>query len=252
MSIQLSIITVCRNAESTIEQTLRSVAGQKIPGVEYIVIDGASTDGTLAKVNLHPGLADRIVCEPDRGLYDAMNKGAALSNGRYVCYLNADDAYLPDAIESLLSHIADWPDVDLFYGDWVGVGPGNIAVVRKARLALGWRYRLCHQAIAVRRDLLGTRPFDERYRICADLDAILRWINGGASTMYIPTPLVRFSEEGVSNTTVGRACRESLQVAMQRLGFLKSWRFCLMMMMHWIRAGTKTLINESLKKFANA
>lgn len=241
MPFDLTIITVCRNAAGTINETLRSVAEQKIAGIEYIVVDGASTDGTLALVHEYGAIVDNLVSEPDTGLYDAMNKGASLAQGKYVCYLNADDTLLPGAIEALLRHAREYAEVVLFYGDWLGVDPAGVVRHRAACLELGGRYRLCHQAMAVRRDLLGTQPFDLRYRICADFDAILRWLQGGVHSMHIPQPLVRFSEGGVSNTAVRVACKESVAIALRRLGLLRSWRFCTMTLLHGARSGLKTV-----------
>lgn len=241
MPFDLTIITVCRNAAGTIGDTLRSVADQKIAGIEYIIIDGASTDETLALVNEYSAIVDTLVSEPDTGIYDAMNKGAAFAQGRYVCYLNADDSLLPGAIEVLLRHVREYGEVVLFYGDWVGVDHTGLVRHREACLELSWRYRLCHQAMAVRRDLLGTQPFDLQYRICADFDAILCWLQGGVHSMHIPQPLVRFSEGGVSNSSVRVACKETIEIALRRLGLLRTWRFCAMILLHGMRSGFKAV-----------
>jgi len=235
----LTIITVCRNAAGTIAETLRSVAEQKITGVEYVVVDGASTDETLALLRANISFVDHLVSEPDAGIYDAMNKAAALARGKYVCYLNADDTLLPGAIEVMLCHARKHREVVLFYGDWLGADSSGVVRYRAASPELGWRYRLCHQAIAVRRDLLGTMPFDLRYRICADFDAILRWLQGGALAMHIPQPLVRFSECGVSNTALLAACRESITIALRQLGLFRAWRFCTMIFLHGVQSSFK-------------
>jgi len=235
MPFDLTIVTVCRNAAGTIVETLRSVAEQKTSDVEYLVIDGASTDETISKVRSHQEIVDHFTSEPDRGLYHAMNKGAELAKGEYVCYLNADDIYLPNAVNTVLSYIKKFPEVDMFYADWIGVQTGNVVRHRKAELSLGWRYKLCHQAIIVRRDILGKNPFNERYKICADFDAIQEWICRGVITKHIPNALVRFSEDGLSNRAVNRACQESIEIAIRRLGIFNSWRFCLSTVLHWAK-----------------
>lgn len=234
MKKHLSIITVCKNADLTINQTLKSIHEQKNEKVEYIVIDGGSVDGTVKKVKMFSGLADHILSENDSGIYNAMNKGATLSSGRYVCFMNADDLFLPGAINCILSYIAHYPEVDMFYGDWVGINSKKIGVLREAHIVLGWRYRLCHQAIIVKRELFGGGAFDENYKICADFDAIQRWIAAGACTKHIPKALVQFSEEGLSNKAVSRACKECLKIAIERHGPLKSWRFCLYIVFFWM------------------
>jgi putative colanic acid biosynthesis glycosyltransferase len=247
MKKHLSIITVCRNAEATIDKTLKSIYDQKNEDVEYIVIDGGSTDGTLKKIHTFAALADYVISENDSGIYNAMNKGAALSSGRYVCFMNADDFFLPSAINSILAHIEQYPEVDMFYGNWIGVNSRNIGVLRQAHIGLGWRYRLCHQAVIVQRELLGIAPFDERYKICADFDAIQKWIAAGACTKHIPSALVQFSEEGLSNKAVSRACAECLEIAIKRFGLRKSWRFCSYITFYWISSIIKNYRKKKIE-----
>lgn len=235
----LSVITVCRNAQATIEKTLDSVAAEKSATIEYIVVDGASTDATLSLIKARAGLVDRLISEPDTGIYNAMNKGAAMATGGYVCYLNADDAYLPGVLSALLAQIRVHSNMGIFYGDWLGVDANGKRIERKSSPNVGWRYQLCHQAMAVRRDVLGSHPFDERYKICADFDAILKWFDSTTS-IRVPFPMVLFSQEGISNTNVNRAVKESLQIATHRLGIWKAWRFCLMTTLYWTKSSMKS------------
>ena len=237
----LSIITVCRNAQATIEKALDSVAAEKSSAIEYIVVDGASTDATLSLIKARTGLVDRLISESDTGIYDAMNKGAAGATGEYVCYLNADDAYLPGALSALLAQIRVHSDVGMFYGDWVGIDVNGKSIERKSSPHLGWRYQLCHQAMALRRDVLGSHPFDERYKVCADFDSILKWLDSTPS-FRVPFPMVRFSQAGVSNTDVGRAANESMRIAIRRRGWAKAWRFCVMTMLYWVKSNIKSFV----------
>ena len=118
---KISVITVVRNGAATVEDTLRSVAAQDYPRVEHVVIDGASTDGTLDIVRRHRDKIAAFRSEPDRGMYDAMNKGLALATGEIVGFLNADDVY---ADSNVLREIADTlraTEVDACYGDLVYV-----------------------------------------------------------------------------------------------------------------------------------
>lgn len=240
----LSVITVCRNAQATIERTLDSVAPGKTSAIEYIVVDGSSTDATLSLIKARAGLVDRLISEPDSGIYNAMNKGAALATGDYVCYLNADDAYLPNVLSALLAEIRVHSGFGMFYGDWIGVNANGTRIERKSSPDLGWRYRLCHQAMAVRRDLLGSNPFDERYKICADFDAILKWLDS-TNSIRVPFPMVLFSQAGVSNTNIGRAVKESIQIAMHRRGLLRAWRFCMMTILYWVKSSMKSFFKAT-------
>ena len=97
----ISIITVVYNGEKTIEQTITSVSEQTYKNIEYIIVDGKSTDGTMQIVSKYKGKIAKIICEKDKGIYDAMNKGISLAKGDIIGLLNADDFYEPDAIENI-------------------------------------------------------------------------------------------------------------------------------------------------------
>ena len=186
----VSIITVTRNAAATLERTLQSVLLQTYPYIEYIIIDGASTDGT---VNLIRTEADRIaywVSEPDGGLYDAMNKGLARATGHYVWFLNAgDEIDTPDTLDAIMAvaesyHVAHshWPDV--LYGQAMLIDhhgrPQGMRTYKRLPEALSARdMRLgmvvSHQALLVKRSIAP--PYDTQFRIAADIDwtiAVLR------------------------------------------------------------------------------
>ena len=111
----LSIITVCYNAEKTIQATIDSVYQQKTSDVEYIIIDGLSSDSTCSFVKNNSAIVDRFLSEQDDGLYDAMNKGAGLSSGKYLMFLNADDFLKENAIKYILEEIKS-KNVDIIYG----------------------------------------------------------------------------------------------------------------------------------------
>ena len=114
----LSIVTVCFNAASNIERTLLSVAAQKSARVEYIVVDGASRDDTLAVINHHRFLIDRFVSQPDRGIYDAMNTGIALARGEWLIFMNAGDVFhSADVVGRIIDHCLSRSDVDFYYSD---------------------------------------------------------------------------------------------------------------------------------------
>lgn len=172
----VSVITVCRNAAATLEACLTSVAAQSWPNIEHIIIDGASTDGTAAIVARHRARLAVVVSEPDRGLYDAMNKGVARSQGEFIIFLNADDVFAgPDALRDAMREIARDPEGDVYYG-------GLEVLMGGARhrhtppppdqaaeeMVLGC---LPHQATLARRAVFDrTGPFDLRWRRHADYD----------------------------------------------------------------------------------
>lgn len=210
-----SIITVCRNAEPALRVTIESVLGQDAFGgaVEHIVIDGASTDGTLNVLAAYPHL--HVISERDEGIYDAMNKGVTRAKGMYVGILNADDWYEPDALRTVAATFQESPESSLVHGD-IRRWNGDVAVdvVRPPLEGGHWRAVLMpvnHPASFVRRDLFDRfGGFDTSYRIFADFDWVKRVIAGGARLQYCPKVLTNFRFGGVS--TMRFAVRERYRV----------------------------------------
>jgi glycosyltransferase involved in cell wall biosynthesis len=169
----LTIITVTKNCEATINRTLESVKAVKRPGVEYIVVDGASTDTTLKTIRSWKGLVDRLVSEPDDGIYNAMNKGVRLANGRYVLFINGDDALIVDGFSAAMNAMASGHDGIICATTLVGglVTPAEILTAKPWRLP--FFNSIPHPSSFVRRDLLSRSPFREDLRIASDYDFFL-------------------------------------------------------------------------------
>jgi len=134
----VTVITVCRNSAATVRDTLNSVLAQTHPHIEYLIIDGASTDGTLEILNGYKeafsrkGYSYRIVSEPDKGIYDAMNKGLALASGELVGIINSDDWYEPEAVSAAVEEYLREP-YDIFYGDLNLVRSDGSVLVKRSR-----------------------------------------------------------------------------------------------------------------------
>lgn len=175
----ISIITVTYNAVRTIEATLQSVASQNFTDYEHIVIDGASSDDTVAIARRYPGV--RILSEKDRGLYDAMNKGLRLAEGQYVIFLNAGDTFHSNHILSAYASEAQ-KGKDIIYGDTVIVDSerhiiGSRHLSAPVQLTLDSFSKgmlICHQAFMVRKELAPA--YDLSYRFSADYDWTVRCI----------------------------------------------------------------------------
>ena len=192
----VSVITVCFNAADTLAETIASVRAQTYPNIEYIIIDGASTDGTLDVIRRHQRRIDYYVLEPDDGLYDAMNRGLALAHGAYVMILNADDAYDPELIELLLrGQVASGADVvgamvaahdvEGRYMRPYGRLPYDLTLYHWMTLRL--ETLLVPTAVY---DAIG--PFDLRYPVIADTDFGLRLLNGGFTVYELARALKKF------------------------------------------------------------
>jgi glycosyltransferase involved in cell wall biosynthesis len=202
---RISIITVSYNSSATIANTLRSVKSQKHRNCEHIVIDGASNDDTLAVIQREGQHVVLLVSEPDKGIYDAMNKGLARATGDLIGFLNSDDAYADDAVLSNVAQHFVAGNVDYVYGDIQMLNEAG-EVVRHWQTgdisAKGlWNTQIPHPALFVRRSLLNSLSpaFDTSYRISADLKQQLILINKlGARGAYLKRPLTLMSIGGVS------------------------------------------------------
>lgn len=201
---QLSLVTVTYNSARTLLDTLASVRAQHYPNLQYIVIDGGSTDGTLDIVRQNQDIITEWVSEADRGVYDAMNKGIAMASGEVIGLVNSDDFLEPGALQAVADAYRQVPTADVFYGN-----------VRNIHERQGHRYEfrpsnalrraavkgmpVAHPATFVTKrayDELGA--FDLRYRIAADYDLILRYLEAGREFIHIDSVLSNMRQGGLS------------------------------------------------------
>jgi len=197
-----SVITVCRNAGSVLGVTMESLHRQTCRDYEYIVVDGASTDWTADVVRAYADLVTSFVSEPDKGIYDAMNKGLRLARGRWVYFLNAND-YFADTrvLERVAAVLAGKPDAMLAYGD-VYFRTGGANTLFRFDWLSRWNLRfehLCHQSVFASSILFGRiGAFDTRLRINADYEWLLRAFDSGATTHYLGFPIASYDTTGIS------------------------------------------------------
>lgn len=229
MSLQVSLITAVFNRAKTLGEALRSIHNQTWQNIEHIVIDGGSTDGTLAVLDQHRDRIAQMVSEPDQGVYDALNKGIRKASGDVVGFMHADDQFAsPHAVSHIASAFED-PAVEAVYGDLAYVKQGDVSKVvrywragryQRDQLAHGWMPP--HPTFYVRREVysrLGV--FDTRYRISADYDNMLRLLWGGSvRASYIPEVLVRMRTGGISNGSLSNVLLKSREdyAAMRKHG----------------------------------
>ena len=216
--MKISIVTAVYNNCNTIASALDSALAQTGVDLELIVIDGGSSDGTLAVLN---GYADRIavfVSEPDRNIYDALNKGIRRASGEVVGFLHADDLFADETVLKRVAGVFADPQIEGVYGDLLYVHKENPEVVVRywkageySRARLGWGWMPPHPTFYVRRSVyerLGL--FDTNYRIAADYDCMLRFLGkGGVRVGYIPEVLVKMRLGGTSNRTFMNILRKS-------------------------------------------
>jgi glycosyltransferase involved in cell wall biosynthesis len=219
--LTISVVTVCFDAAETIETTLRSVLSQSWPHVEYIVIDGGSTDGTMDIVRRHATGIARIVSEKDNGIYDAMNKGIALSTGDVVYFLNADDSFVDDRVlDDIARAFAEDERRLLVYGNVIYEGaPTGVVYERATPFATFGvheflRKPFCHQAVFARRELFAdAENFDTRFRYVADYEWYIKVFKRHPDGLFaIDRDIARYFYRGRSTTDGANTRREKRAV----------------------------------------
>ena len=205
--MKISIITVCFNSAETIEDTISSVIGQSHKDIEYIIIDGGSTDETLSIIEKYKANISYFVSEPDKGLYDAMNKGISAATGDAVGILNSDDVFFNDHVIEKINR--ELTAVDAVYGDIAFYKNENLdQVVRHYSSAYFTKNKLssgimpAHPSLYVKRNrLLEAGLYDTHYKIASDFDMIVRLFGrDDFNSYYIPEVLVKMRTGGVSTS----------------------------------------------------
>ena len=211
--LKISIITVCFNSKATIRDTIESVLSQSYPNIEYLIIDGGSTDGTLNIIAEYGDRIGRVVSEQDRGIYDAMNKGIHLASGEIIGILNSDDVYVDtESVKNLVAPII-LGHSDASFADLVVVSSSDLnKVVRyydssyfsPEKFRYGWMP--AHPTFFIKKscyELAG--DYSLNYKIAADYEMLIRLLLiYGFSYTYIPKPLIRMRLGGASSASLAR------------------------------------------------
>lgn len=216
--MKISVITATLNCAGTVGACLESTAGQSYADREHILIDGASTDGTLALLEAHRAQLAVLVSEPDQGIYDALNKGIARASGEVIGFLHADDLFADSQVLARIARAFDDPAVEAVYGDLVYVSRMHTdRVVRYWRSGafrperMRWGWMPPHPALYLRRALYEQYGgFDLRYRIAGDYDLMLRVLSRmTGQVVYLPQVLVRMRMGGMSNRSLSDVVHKS-------------------------------------------
>lgn len=214
----ISVITVSYNAATIIEETILSVVNQTYPNVEYIVIDGGSTDGTVDIIKKY---ADRLaywVSEPDKGIYDAMNKGMAIATGNYINFMNAGDTFGDNTVLGTCAEtLKNDTTIDILYGDNYRKNYKKYNdYLRKARKIRDLRKSMvfCHQSSIIRLSYHKDHPFDTRYRALADYNFFrYAYFTDRLNFYYINIPISRFDMGcGISKNNFELTYKEMQQI----------------------------------------
>jgi len=224
--IKVSIITVCHNSSATIRETIESVLSQDYPSIEYVIVDGYSSDGTMDIIREYRDSIDVLISEPDKGIYDAMNKGIQAATGEIIGILNSDDFYVDSTCVRRLIECMQAAGTDTVFADLVIVDSNNTERVIRyydsgrfcpERLRYGWMP--AHPTFYVKRALFETHGYYSlNYHIAADFEMVVRLLySAGASYIHLPKVIVKMRQGGRStsglksswllNLEIVKACR---------------------------------------------
>ena len=218
--MKISVITICYNSESTIEETLTSVAGQTHPDIEHIIVDGCSTDSTMEIVERHRERLAIVVSAPDGGIWDAMNKGIALASGDVIGFLNSDDHFASPVELEFVARAFEDPAVDACHADLVYVAGGDPGRVvrywksgdyRQGQFRTGWMP--AHPTFYVRRSVYRKfGGFDLQFPLQADFELSMRLLEvHRIRSVHIPRVLVRMRIGGASNNSLANILKGNLE-----------------------------------------
>ena len=226
---KFSIITVTYNAERVLEDTIQSIMTQSYKNLEYIVVDGGSTDGTLALIEKYREHITTVVSEPDHGLYDAMNKGIRLATGDYLCFLNAgDELHEDDTLLRMVHSINGTHLPDVLYGETAIVdSEGHFLRMRRlsAPEVLTWKsfqqgMLVCHQAFFPRRTL--AEPYDLHYRFSADFDWCIRILKKAHTVHNTHLTLIDYLNEGMTTRNHKASLKERFHIMVKHYGWFST------------------------------
>lgn len=217
MDMKVSIITVSYNSARTIEKTIQSVLNQTYRNIEYIVIDGESTDGTAGIIKKYEDSLSYYVSEPDAGLYDAMNKGIRRATGDIIGIINSDDWYESDAVAKVVQCFT-YKDAELVYGKACFVDEkGNLTYSRNRALDCIWysSETVLHPTVFVKRGVYKKYGiFNTDYKIAADYDLLLRFYAKKVKFQYIDEIISYFRQGGISSSNYLQGNEEGRKISL--------------------------------------
>ncbi|MBK7627789.1 MAG: glycosyltransferase [Bacteroidales bacterium] len=197
----VSIVTVVRNGVKTLQRTISSIANQTYKNIEFIIIDGNSSDGTVDIIKRNEHLIDHWISEPDAGIYDAMNKGIKIAKGDWINFMNSDDEFLSPNTLSNIFHSTISPTISIVYGDLIAYDQANLLELKvKAKKIKDIWKRMCfsHQACFVKGNVMRANNFNLNFTLAADYYLMLSLFKSGHEFLYIPEPFAKTSILGKS------------------------------------------------------
>ena len=228
---KFSIISVTYNAGKVLEDTIQSVVFQTYRNMEYIIVDGGSTDNTLDVVHKYQERICKVISEPDKGLYDAMNKGIRMATGDYLCFLNAgDELHENETLQNIVYTLKGKELPDVIYGETAIVDEeGHFLHMRRLSTPehLHWKsfkegMLVCHQAFLTRRELALANPYDLRYRFSADFDWCIRIMKQSKYLHNTHLTLIDYLNEGMTTQNHKASLKERFRIMTKHYGWIST------------------------------
>ncbi len=228
---KFSIITVTYNAGKVLEDTIQSVVFQTYRNVEYIIVDGGSNDNTLDVVHKYQERISKVISEPDKGLYDAMNKGIRMATGDYLCFLNAgDELHENETLQKVVHTLKGKEFPDVIYGETAIIDEeGHFLHMRRLSTPehLHWKsfkqgMLVCHQAFFARRELALANPYDLQYRFSADLDWCIRIMKQSKNLHNTYLTIIDYLNEGMTTQNHKASLKERFRIMAKHYGWIST------------------------------
>lgn len=218
----ISVVTICYNCKTEIRKTIDSVLGQDYPSVDYVVIDGNSTDGTMDIVNEYSARISTIVSEPDKGIYNAMNKGIANCKGDYVIFMNAGDVFASSIVlsEVVMQILQTTSEPALVYGTYKEDN-NDVVVPNRSHNKCWYGMFASHQSMFYNLHFLRKHniTYDESYRIAADYKLTLQVVHEGEHFLQLQTCIAQFDTNGISCNNPELGMNEACKARKEVLGY---------------------------------
>ena len=223
---KISIITIVYNDQTHIEKTLNSVLNQTYNNIEYVIIDGNSKDNTLSIINNYSDKISKIISEPDKGLYDAMNKGLKNTTGDYVLFMNSGDTFFShNTINKVFNN---FENADIYYGDTLLVNHnGNNLGKRRLRppKKLTWKsfkqgMLVCHQSVFIKKSI--TDLYDLQYKFSADFDWVIKALKKAQYIKNTEITISKYLSEGITTHNRKKSLIERFRIMCIHYGYLST------------------------------
>ena len=228
---KFTVITVTFNASKSLEKTIQSVISQTYRNVEYIIVDGKSKDNTLQIADTYKQWIHCLVSEPDKGLYDAMNKGIRLATGDYLCFLNAGDKFHDnDILQRMVNSLKESELPDVLYGETAIVDEnGNFLHMRRLSTPqeLNWKsfkqgMLVCHQAFFAKRELAIQESYSLEYCFSADFDWCIRIMKRAKHLHNTQLTLIDYLNEGMTTRNHKASLKERFRIMVKHYGWIST------------------------------